>query len=218
MHSRIALAVAPLVVALSCTSGSDVVEENREAAEAKLALMRNATTAALAEPVTTPPELPEKLRFSDPPNAYLVHPEWLAVPPQPREHEILTQTNGFITVRNTLMGTDAATGVADHYRQVYAGFLGVRWLVVVDTASFSGGAKTSDSTFAAGGVSATLHCVDLEKGGSVGSLPLSAGSSDKVEVVVGDEAAHLSSDVWMNAREAVKATLAPLVADGEKIL
>ncbi len=205
------------MLAAACESGADVVEELRPQAEPKLATMRSATKAALAKPVTTPPELPEKLRFKgEAPNAYLVHPEWLEDPPRPAEREILMQANEFITVRNVLMGKEVPSGVPEYYRNAFNGFLSVKWLVVVGNEAFAEGAVASESTFIGGGWIGTLHFVDIDKGASVGSIAVDSSASDTVEVVEGNEAAHLSSDVWMNARAAIAKSLAPYTAPGSE--
>ena len=214
MRRTVALA---FVLAAACESGADVVEELRPKAEPKLASMRAATKAALAKPVATAPELPEKLRFTgDAPNAYLVHPEWLEEPPRPAEREIVIQANDFITVRNVLMGTEAPSGVADYYRTAINGFLGVRWLVVVGNGSFNEGAVDGETTFIGGGWNGTLHFVDVDKAASIGSITVDSSASDTVEVIEGNEAAHLSSDVWMNARAAIAKSLAPFTTPGDK--
>ena len=214
------LASVPVfAVSLACASGESVLEDNREAAQARLENMRKAVTAALADPVGTPPDLPEKLRIQgEDPNAYLVQPEWIADPPRPPEHNVLTPASEFITIRNLLLGSESPTGVADYYRQAFSGFLSVKWLVVVDPSALAGGALTSDTTFVGGGFAGTLHFVDIEAGKSVGTLPVDASASDEVEVAVDNEAKHLASDVWMNARAAIGKTLAPHLAAGQKPL
>ena len=215
MRTFIPFAVAALALVSACKSSESIVEDNRAAAETKLAAMRKAVQAAMDSPVTTPPELPEKLRIgTDAPNAYLVQPEWLADPPRPPEHGILVQASDFITVRNLLLGTESPTGVPEYYEKAFAGFLATRWLVVVDPAAFAGGVVTGESTFTGGGFTGTLHFVDIDKGTAIGSLPVDASASDEVEVVVSDAAKHLSSDVWMNTRAAIGATLAPLCEGG----
>jgi hypothetical protein len=213
---RIVLAI---VFATACESGADIVEEMRPRAETRMAAMQAATKAAIEKPVTTPPELPEKLRFhGDGPNAYIVHPEWLEVPPRPAEREIVIQANDFITIRNVLLGKEAPSGVAAYYRKAFDEFLAVKWLVVVGNGAFNAGAVTGDSTFAGGGWNGTLHFVEIDEGGSVGSITVDASASDTVEVVEGREAEHLSSDVWINARAAINDSLAPFTASGDKPL
>jgi hypothetical protein len=203
-------------VALGCESGADVVEKMRPAAEAKLDRMRAATKAALEQPVAGAPELPEKLKFlGDTPNAYLVHPEWLVDPPRPPERSILTPTNGFMTVSGLLRGSQSPTGVTEYYRTTFDGFMAVRWLVVVDTAVFAEGVMAGESSFFGGGFAGTLHFVDIEAGKSIGSLPVEASASDTVTAREGDESRHLSSDVWVNTRDAIADTLAPYSADAK---
>jgi hypothetical protein len=117
-----------------------------------------------------------------------------------------------------LAAMQSATKAAIEKPVAFDEFLAVKWLVVVGNAGFNAGAVTGDSTSAGGGWNGTLHFVEIDEGGSVGSITVDASASDTVEVVGGREAEHLSSDVWINARAAINDGLAPFTASGDKPL
>lgn len=204
--------VVALLATTGCTSGKDVVDKNLDAATRKLERMRSATRAALASPSSLPPSLPEPLAFTGKrANAYIAHVEHLAVPIARPEHDYVLGGD-FTTARNLIIPPldPSPTGAVSYYVELFQVWLAAKYLVIIQTDSFSGGTMTGASSYVGGRFTGTLHIVDIEEGISLGTLPVSASASDSLVASAGREAKTLTGDVEMRARDAIVAALAPL--------
>lgn len=207
-----------VVLALcGCEKAQDVVDKLKPATLERFAVYQAAVAKALANPVDTPPSLPEKLVFpggKGRANAQIIHAEWVQIPVVHVEDEIVMEAgSSFVEVRNLCHGSYPSDGGdPDYYRSKFEEFNGIKYLVLV---SGDVAAATVGNSSYTGSFGGRLAIVDVDKQVSLGSIPLVSGMSDKVKVVLNHEHSverQLEWDAKEHARKAVATALAPYLA------
>lgn len=206
--------LAGLIVATGCESATEVVNEHRAKALAKRAQL---VASAKAPPVATPPVLADKLVFEgESANAIVVLREALQEPPTKPQHDLIRKYDLLAAVTDAL----AAPGKRDPklLRAQLQQFEKIRYVVVLSTWSFSEGLAKGDKSFEGGAWSGAISILDLDKGGSLGTLTASSSASDTVKATRGNLNSTLRSDVYGHAAAAINQALEPFLAPGQRAL
>jgi hypothetical protein len=211
--------IALAIVVTGCESAQEAVDKETPAAQQRFALYQTAVRAALAKPKFGDPVLPEKLVFSGGKgevNAALILAAWIEMPVKHDEDGVLMEAaNEFIDTRNLAFGSHPSSGGSpSHYREKFRVFDNLTYLIVVD--GIVTGGSVSGSSYSGGGFGGNLYVVDVAKAASLGTLSVSSGMDDKVEVVTNAEGHSVDRQLQYNAKthalKAIDAALAPYKA------
>lgn len=172
---------------------------------AKLAEVAKAAEGHSAE--LKPPAPAEKLNFGAP-NVAIVHLEELDTDPETKARlDFHADTFWLDYSRDCLAGrnSDEAEGVKSAFEKLLA----LRYVVVVRTRVFGEPTVSGESHFSPGFWEGDALLYDIEKGELVGGYSVSARNDETVDVRVDSADSWLRSNLWSNARRAVKEALAP---------